>query len=172
MGCLLMLYRKMQLIQQDSDIQFQLTQLNQKLMDYQSLSATLSNESVTMTDVASIPASLFGAGIDGMMMAHNQASQYAQSAFGAMTANGSIFNQPGVDNQQMMKIAYMKLYEQGRQEVQKRQEAALNEKEKQLTMKIKKLETMDAAVNEEMKSLDGKIQTGVQQSVSHYGLQA
>jgi len=171
MGCLLMLYRKMNLIQEQNDVQYQLVELNQKLTDYQSLSAALSNDSTSIADVATIPASLFGVGIDSMQMAHNQATQYANSAYAAASGQG-IFNQAGMNTQQMMQIAYMKMYEQGRQEVKKRQEAALNEKEKQVTMKKTKLEVLDASISEELKAMDGKIQSGIQQSVSHYGLQA
>lgn len=169
MGILLMTYRKLNLLQQQNDYEYQLEQLNQKLMDYQSMSSTLANDSVSMTDVASMPASLFGVGIDSMMLAHNQATQYAGSAYQAAASQG-IFGQAGMNTPQMQQIAYMKFYEQGRQEAKKRQEAALNEKEKQIQIKKTKLEALLESTKEELQSMNGIMQNDIKSSVSHYGL--
>ncbi len=171
MGLLLMMYRKMNLIQRKNDIEYQLTDLNQQLMDYQKLSAALANDSTSITDVASIPPSLFGAGIDSMMLAHGMATQYANQAMAYMQ-QGSIFTQFGDNAPYMQQIAYMKAYEQGREQYKKRMMAQLNEKEKQLEMKKTKLETLLAEIEEEEKGTTQRIQSGVQSQVSHYGLQA
>lgn len=171
MGMLLMMFRKMNLIQNKNNIEFQLTDLNQQLMDYQKLSASLANDSTSITDIASIPPSLFGAGINQLMMAHGAASQYASSAMSYMNSN-SIFTQFGDKAPQMQQIAYMKAYEQAREQYKKRQMAQLNEKEKELEMKKTKLETLLAEIEEEEKATTQRIQAGVQAQVSHYGLQA
>ena len=171
MGMLLMMFRKMNLIQRKNNIEFQLTDNNQQLLDTQSLSATLANDSASITDVASIPPSLFGAGINQMMMAHAADSQYAGQALTYMN-NNSIFTQFGDNAPQMQQIAYMKAYEQAREQIKKRIMAQLNEREKQLEMKKTKLESQLAAIEEEEKATTQRIQAGVQSQVSHYGLQA
>ncbi len=172
MGMLLMMFRKMNLIQKKNNIEFQLTDLNQKLMDYQSLSAALANDSTSLTDIASIPPSLFGSGINSLMMAHGAATQYANQAMSYMMNGGSIFTQFGDNAPYMQQIAYMKAYEQGREQYKKRIMAQLNEQEKQMELKKTKLEALLAQVEEEEKATTQRIQAGVQSQVSHYGLQA
>lgn len=171
MGMLLMMFRKMNLIQRKNDIEFQLTENNQQLMDVQKLSTTLANDSVSITDIASIPPSLFGAGISQLMMMHSQASQYAGQAMTYMN-NNSIFTQFGDKAPQMQQIAYMKAYESAREQIKKRVMAQLNEREKQLEMKKTKLDTQLATIEDEEKSTTQRIQAGIQSQVSHYGLQA
>src|SRR5574344_888808 len=169
MGILLMTYRKMNLLQEQNNIEYQLVQLNQQLQDYQSMSATLSNDSPTMTDVASMPASLFGAGIDSMMITNNQATQYAKSAYQTALSQG-LFNQQGLNTPQMQQIAYMKFYEQGCQATKNRQEAQFNEKEKQIQMKKTKLEALLESTKEELGAMNSQMQNDIKSSVSHYGL--
>lgn len=171
MGMLLMMFRKMNLIQRKNNIEFQLNDANQQLLDYQQLSATLANNSTSITDIASIPPSLFGAGINQLMMAHGAATQYAETAMSFMNQN-SIFTQFGDNAAQMQQIAYMKAYEQAKEQYKKRIQAQLNQKEKELEMKKTKLETQLAAIEEEEKATTQRIQAGVQAQVSHYGLQA
>ena len=134
MGMLLMMFRKMHLIQKKNNIEFQLTDLNQKLMDYQSLSAALANDSTSITDLASIPPSLFGSGLNTLMMAHYASDQYAQQAMGYMNSN-SIFTQFGDNAPYMQRLAYMKAYEKAQEQYKKRIMAQLNEKEKQMELK-------------------------------------
>ena len=86
--------------------------------------------------------------------------------------NNSIFTQFGDKAPQMQQIAYMKAYEQAREQIKKRIMAQLNEREKQLEMKKTKLESQLAAIEEEEKATTQRIQAGVQSQVSHYGLQA
>ena len=171
MGMLLMMFRKMHLIQKKNNIEFQLTDANQKLMDYQSLSAALANDSTSITDIASIPPSLFGSGINSLMMAHNASIQYAEQAMAYMN-NNSIFTQFGDKAPYMQQIAYMKAYEQAQEQYKKRIMAQLNEKEKQMEIKKTKLEALLAQIEEEEKATTQRIQAGVQSQVSHYGLQA
>lgn len=171
MGMLLMMFRKMHLIQKKNNIEFQLTDLNQKLMDYQSLSASLANDSTSITDIASIPPSLFGSGINTLMMAHGAATQYANQAMTYMN-NNSIFTQFGDNAPYMQQIAYMKAYEQAREQYKKRIMAQLNEQEKQMEIKKTKLEALLAQIEEEEKATTQRVQAGIQSQVSHYGLQA
>lgn len=172
MGLLLMQFRKMHLLQEKNNIEYQLTDLNQKLLDYQSMSATLANDNVSLSDIASMPASLFGAGVDNLMMAHGAALNYADGVMQNMAAGGnSIFDAMGGNAEVMKQIAYMKAYEQGRKQIQKRQEAQLNEKEKEIQLKKTKLESREACIEEELKGISQKLPQQISESVSHYSLQ-
>ena len=51
MGMLLMMFRKLNLIQRRNNIEFQLTDISQQLLDYQNTSSALSNDSVSITEV-------------------------------------------------------------------------------------------------------------------------
>ncbi len=170
MGLLLMQFRKQQLLQAHNNIQFQLNNLNEQLMDLQSMAGTLSNDNVSMQDIASMPASLFGYGVDQLMMAHGSATQYANTVMQNMM-NGSIFSQFGDNAAQMQQIAYMKAYEQGMEHMKKRMKAQLNEQEKQIQRKKTELETRDACIEEELKAVSQKLPQEVSSSISHYGLQ-
>ena len=90
---------------------------------------------------------------------------------GYMNSN-SIFQQYGDQAPQMQQIAYMKAYESAREQAKKRIMAQLNQKEKQMEMKVKKLETQLAAIEEEEKATTQRIQNAITNQVSHYGLQA
>ena len=104
MGLLLMQFRKQQLLQAQNNIQFQLNNLNEQLMDLQSIAGTLSNDNISINDLASMPASLFGFGINQLMMAHGNASQYANNVMQNML-NASIFTQFG-DNAKKLLDSY------------------------------------------------------------------
>ena len=171
MGMLLMMFRKLNLIQRKNNIEFQLTDANQQLLDYQNTAAALSNDSVSITDLASVSPSLFGPTLNHLMIAHGEATQYAEQTMMYLNSN-SIFQQYGDQAPQMQQIAYMKAYESAREQAKKRIMAQLNQKEKQMEMKVKKLETQLAAIEEEEKATTQRLQNAIPNQVSHYGLQA
>ena len=169
MGMLLMMFRKLNLIQRKNNIEFQLTDISQQLLDYQNASSALSNDSVSITDLASVSPSLFGPTLNHLMMAHGEATRYAEQAMGYMESN-SIFQQYGDQAPQMQQIAYMKAYESAREQVKKRIMAQLNQKEKQLEMKKTQLNTQLTAIEKEEESTEQRIKKGVESQVAGYGL--
>ena len=169
MGMLLMMFRKLNLIQRRNNIEFQLTDISQQLLDCQKSSSTLSNDSVSITDLASVSPSLFGPTLNHLMMAHSAATQYAEQSMAYMNSN-SIFQQYGDQAPQMQQIAYMKAYESAREQVKKRIMAQLNQKEKQLEMKKTQLETRLAAIEKEEEGVSQRIQKGVENQVTSYGI--
>ena len=169
MGMLLMMFRKLNLIQRRNNIEFQLTDISQQLLDYQNKSSALSNDSVSITDLASVSPSLFGSTLNELSMAHIAATQYAEQSMAYMNSN-SIFQQYGDQAPQMQQIAYMKAYESAREQVKKRIMAQLNQKEKQLEMKKTQLETRLAAIEKEEEGVSQRIQKGVEHQVASYGI--
>lgn len=171
MGLLLLQFRKMNLIQDQNNVEYQLVDLNQQLNDIQSMSATLANDSVTLSDIAGMPASLFSSGVDSMNYAYNYAMQYANTVMANMN-NASVFAQFGNNAQHMKEIAFMKAYEQGRAHIRKKQQAALNQQEKQIQMKKTKLEARLACIEEELKGISQRLPNAVSNSISGFSLQA
>lgn len=169
MGILLLQFRKMNLIQQQQNVEYQLTDINQQLNDYMSLSSTLANDSLTMADVASIPPSLFGAGIGALTNMHAQSSQYANQVLANMQA-GSVFDQWGENSGYMQQIAYLKAYEQGQEQIKKRIQAQLNQKEKQLKNKQATLEAKQTMIDTELQKVDQRLAKDMERSVAGYGL--
>jgi len=171
MGVLLLQFRKMNLIQEQNNIEYQLNDLNQKRLNYMSFAETLSNDSITIDDVAGMPASLFGAGVSALMSMNAQATQYANDVMSKMNAD-SVFNQFGNNAAQMQQIAYMKAFEQGREQLKKRLQAQLNQKEKEMDMKKARLEARQVAVDKELDNVSQRLAKDVEQSVCAFGLQA
>ena len=128
-----------------------------------------SNDSVSITDLASVSPSLFGSTLNELSMAHGAATQYTEQSMAYMNSN-SIFQQYGDQAPQMQQIAYMKAYESAREQIKKRIMAELNQKEKQLEMKKTRLETQLAAIEKEEEGVSQRLQKGVEHQVAHYGL--
>ncbi len=169
MGLLLFQYRKQNLIQDQNNVEYQLVDLNQQLMDSQNLSATLANDSITMSDMASMPCSLFSFGMGSLMQADVLSRQYADQTMSNI--GGSVFDQYGDNKDSMMYIAWKKAYEQGREQYKKRMQMQLNQQEKQIQMKKTKLETRLACIEKELEGISQQLPNKVAGSISNFGLQ-
>jgi hypothetical protein len=168
MGFLMFLARKISLQNQDINIQYQLATLNSKLQDYTSYASVLSQDSISLSDISSLPSSLFMQGMAELSNAHYQALQISGNQFSQAMSSG-LFGQG--DSQYVQQIAQQKMYENARKQIQKQLQARLNEEEKSLQAKKTRLETLDAEIQQELQGLDQKIASGVKSAVSNYGLQ-
>ena len=149
MGFLMFLARKIQLEHKQSNIQVQLNEITRKLDDYTSFASVLSQDSISLSDVASIPSSLFGAGLNELGMMHGQAN-----------------------NQFVIQLTQQKLYENARHQLQKQLQARLNEEEKQLQSRKTRLEVQSEVVNKELEAMDRQIAQGIKNQISTFGIQA
>lgn len=168
MAFLMFLSRKISLQNQDNDIQYQLSTINSKLQDYTSYASILSQDSVSMTDIASMPSSLFSQGMADLTNAHYQALQISGNQYSQAVSSG-MFGQ--TDNQYIQQVAQQKMYENARKQIQKQIQARLNEEEKSLQAKKTRLEALDAEIQQELQALDQRIASGIKSSISTYGLQ-
>lgn len=168
MGFLMFLARKISLQARDNDIQYQLTTINSKLNDYTSYASILSQDSVSLSDISSLPSSLFSQGMADLTNAHYQALQISQNQFGQAVSSGMFGNG---QTQQIQQIAQQKMYENARKQIQKQLAAKLNEEEKSLQAKKTRLETLDAEIQQELQAIDSRISSGIKNSISTYGLQ-
>ncbi len=169
MGFVMFLARKIQLEHKQSNIQVQLNEITRKLDDYTSFASVLSQDSISLSDVASIPSSLFGAGLNELGMMHGQAMQIANTQFGQAMSTG-LFGQ--ANNQFVIQLTQQKLYENARHQLQKQLQARLNEEEKQLQSRKTRLEVQSEVVNKELEAMDRQIAQGIKNQISTFGIQA
>lgn len=168
MGFLVAFARKIQLQNRDNDIQFELGSLNAKLQDLTNFASILSQDSVNLTDIAAMPASLFGDGYAFLTNAHNRALQMSDQMFNTAVASGMFGD---ASNQMVMEITRQKMYENARQEIQKELKIRLNQEEKTLQSRKTRLETEDAAIQQQLQGLDQRIAAGIKSQFGGFTLQ-
>lgn len=167
MGFLMFLARKIQLEHTQNNIQYQLIDINNKLNNLTDYVSILSQDSVSYTDIASMPTSLFASGMSELTMAHNQALQISGMQFNQAMASG-MFG-AGIDPM-IAQITQQKMYENARKQIQKQLQVKYNEEEKSLQTKKTRLETQEKQIQQELEALDQGISSGIKDSMSSFGL--
>lgn len=170
MGFLVFLARKMTLQQRENNYRFQLDGLNQKLEDLTDYVSILSQDSVSATDLATIPSSLFSQGLSELTNAHLMASQIAEQQFNEAMASNGLYGQG--NNPYIVELTKQKLYENARVQIQKQIRARMNEEEKSLQNKKLRLETQLKQIETELQAMDQNIASGIKNQISTFGLQA
>ena len=167
MGFLMFLARKIQLEHSQNNIQYQLMGINTKLNNLTDYVSILAQDSITATDIASIPTSLFSTGMAELMNVHQQALQIGNAQYQQAMASGMLG--PNVDPTMAM-ITQQKMYENARKQLQKQMQAKYNEEEKALQAKKTRLETQAKQIELALQNIDQHIASGVQSSMSGFGL--
>lgn len=165
MGFLMFLSRKINLQYRENDINYQLAAISAKLADYTKYASILQQDSISIADVAEMPASLFGQGLTELSALNQQAAYIAGNQMNQAMSSG-IF---GAD-QNLQVIAQQKMYENARKELQKQLLARMNEEEKSLQAKQTRLETELAIVQQDIQACSQQIGQGVKNQISTYGL--
>ena len=78
MSLLIFAYRKLDIMQRKSDLNYRLMNLTRKLSDLQQYAANIGDGSVSMSDMMNTPGSMFGRQLMYMQYAHNTALFGAQ----------------------------------------------------------------------------------------------
>lgn len=167
MGFLMFLARKIQLEHQQNNIQYQLMGINSKLNNLTDYAAILAQDSVSATDIASLPTSLFSSGMAELTNAHYQALQISSAQYNQAMASG-MFGQ-NVDPF-IAQITQQKMYENARKQIQKQLQAKYNEEEKALQAKKTRLEAHAKQIELALQGIDQQISTGIQGTMSSFGL--
>ena len=167
MGFLMFLSRKINLQNQENDITYQLTALNQKLNDLTKYASILQQDSISIADMADMPASIFGQGLQQLSYINNQAAQMAGAGMSQAMGTGMFT----ADNQNMQIIAQQKMYENARKQLQKQLAAKLNEEVKSMTAKKTRLETQLTEIQQEAQACTQQIGNGIKNQISGFGLQ-
>ena len=144
MSLLIFAYRKLDIMQRKSDLNYRLMNLTRKLSDLQQYAANIGDGSVSMSDMMNTPGSMFGRQLMYMQYAHNAA------LFGASQQMQMMQPQIAMQMQQMqdpnMQAMYQNwifknLYDQQREQIGKQESKLLNEQEKQIQAEKAKIET-------------------------------
>jgi hypothetical protein len=171
MSLLVLFHRKLQIKGLISDKNYQLMQKKQELMDLQSYAASISDGSVSMNDLMNSPATMFGRMNEYMVYAHNASMAGAQQTMGYLQGTGQIANQQGMDATQMQQQNYLifkNLYEQQKAQVQKQEEAVLQQKNKALDNECLKIEQQLKQLEAEYDSVKGAVDNHTKDAVPQY----
>ncbi len=176
MSFLVSFARKMSIKNQINDMNFKLMQKQQELQDLQSYTAAIADGEVSMNDLTSAPASMFGRMSQYMVGSHNYAYQAAQANY-AMFGGAQAAQQPaeGQDaaaaaqqQQQYQYLVFKNLYDQQKQQFLKAEQAQLHVKEKAMENEKLKLEQQIKLLETELSSLDQSINNGIKDVTPQY----
>ena len=162
MSLLILFHRKMSLKQQINDKNYQLMQKKQELYDLQSYTAAIADGSVSMNDLTTSPASMFGNMSQYMVGSHNYAMNAAQQNMAYLQGTnqiGQVSADATAQNQYQMAV-FKNLYDQQKAQYQKAEEAKLQVKNKQIDNECLKLE-------QQLKQLEAEYQA-IGSSVDKY----
>ena len=159
MSLLILFHRKMSLKQQINDKNYQLMQKKQELYDLQSYTAAIADGSVSMNDLTTSPASMFGNMSQYMVGSHNYAMNAAQQNMAYLQGTNQI-GQVSADAtaQNQCQMAVLKnLYDQQKAQYQKAEEAKLQVKNKQIDNECLKLEQQLKQLEAEYQSIGSSV---------------
>ena len=178
MSFLVSFARKMSVKNQISDLNYRLMQKQQEIQELQSYTAAIADGEVSMNDLTTAPASMFGRMSQYMVGSHNYAYQAAQAnyaMFGAQAASQQQPAQEGQDaaaqaqqQQQYQYLVFKNLYDQQKQQYLKAEQAQLHVKEKAMENEKLKLEQQIKLLEQELGSLDQSISNGIKDAAPQY----
>ncbi|MCR5266502.1 MAG: OmpH family outer membrane protein [Cyanobacteria bacterium RUI128] len=169
MGFLMLLARKIQLQNNLHDVQYQQTTVSNQLEDLTKYSSILSQDSIGIGDISTLPCSVFGDALYELQNIHNAASQIAGNEMNQAISSGMF----GANaSQQAQFIAHQKMYENARKQIQKQLQAKLNEKEKELQNKSTRLKALGEEYQAELQGMDQQISSGIKSQIGGgFGMQ-
>ena len=159
MSLLILFHRKMSLKQQINDKNYQLMQKKQELYDLQSYTAAIADGSVSMNDLTTSPASMFGNMSQYMVGSHNYAMNAAQQNMAYLQGTnqiGQVSADATAQNQYQMAV-FKYLYDQQKAQYQKAEEAKLQVKNKQIDNECLKLEQQLKQLEAEYQSIGSSV---------------
>lgn len=167
MTFLVLFARKMMLKNQASDLNYKLMQKQQELQDLQSYTAAIADGEVSLNDLSTAPASMFGNMTQYMVGSHNYAMQAAQAQYG-MFAGQQQVSQNAMAQQQYQQLVFKNLYDQQKQQVLKAEQAKLHVKEKSMENEKLRLEQQLKLIESELGTIDQSIDRGIKDAAPQY----
>ena len=169
MSFLVLFARKMSLKNQVSDLNYKLMQKSQELQDLQQYTAAIADGEVSMNDLTTVPASMFGRLSQYMVASNNYATQAAQANYAMLGgAQAGQAQQDATAQQQYQFLVYKNLYDQQKQQFLKAEQAQLHVKEKAMENEKLKLEQQLKMMEAELQTLDQSINNGIKDSAPQY----
>ncbi|MBR1681718.1 hypothetical protein IJ707_08010 [bacterium] len=168
MTFLVLFARKMMLKNQFSDLNYRLMQKEQELQDLQSYTAAIADGEVSLNDLSTAPASMFGNLTQYMVGSNNYAMNAAQTQYGAMGGQMTQVSSDAMAQQQYQQLVFKNLYDTQKQQYLKAEQAKLHVKEKSIENEKLKLEQQLKLIETELSSLDKSIDNGIKDAVPQY----
>lgn len=155
MSLLMFGFRKICIIRQKNDLNYQLMQLTNQLSDLQQYAANVADGSVSMFDMMNTPASMFNRQLMFSMYSHNMALQGAQQNYMMMSPMISVQMQQMDTNSQAMyqRLIFNNLYKQQKEQACKVEQKMLNQRETEMQQKKARLETQLKMLDQELQSV-------------------
>lgn len=170
MSCLfLSTVRLHSIIQEKSKINLKLNELHEQLLDIQNYSATISNGSVTLNDIANAPSSIFSRLMNFVNYSTNTSYQGAQNMFAQFSASGQMPTFGDLLTQQNYQNSlFQGFYKQHMDNCIKVETKLLNAKETKIQQEINKLQTRLSMLDSEENSAQSAQQQSAQKSAPNY----
>ena len=168
MGYLMFFARKMALKSQINDKNYQLMQKRHELEDLQSYTAAISDGEVSMNDLTTAPATMFGRMSQYMVGSHNYAMNAAQQNYAYLQGSGQVQGQDATAQSQYQYLVMKNLYDQQKAQFQKAEEARLNQKDKQLDNQILKIEQELKVLEAEYEQVGSALDSAAKSSAPQY----
>lgn len=170
MSFLIFAYRKQQIIALKSSLNFKIMQLNQKLMDLASYSASIADGQVTGQDLMNAPSSLFDRTIAfaqySGQMGRAAATQNTQMY---LAMNPGYMSQYTGDQQYMAQQAlYNGFFKQGVDKACEVEKAVLNAQEKKINSELAMYQTQLKQLEAEEEQVGKGIDDGAKKSAPQY----
>ena len=171
MGCLFLTTTRLHTIAYEkSRINLKLNDLNQEMLDLQNYAATIANNSISMSDMANTPSSMFSRLANFVNWSQMTSRNNTESVFANLSASGQLQTSFGDANQQMAYINSVKnsIFQQQMQSCIQVETKLLNAKETKIQQEINKLQTRLEMLNAEEQSAKSAQQESAQNSAPNY----
>lgn len=169
MAFLVLFARKMSLKNQVNDLNYKLMQKQQELQDLQSYTASIADGEVSMNDLTSAPASMFGNMSQFMVGSHNYAMTAAQQNMALLQgAQAGQQNPQQMAQNQYQYLVFKNLYDTQKQQYLKAEQQKLHVKEKSMENEKLKLEQQLKLAEAELSQLDQAINNGIKESAPQF----
>lgn len=169
MGCLfLSTIRLHSIMNEKSQINVKLNDLNKELLDIQNYAATISTGSVTMNDISNAPASVFSRMLNFMNYATTTATQGAQSKFSIFSAQNPQTFTDATQQQNYLNSVMQSFYKQEMDQCIQVETKLLNAKETKIQQEINKLQTRLQMLDSEQNSCESAQQQSAQKGGPNY----
>ena len=167
MTFLVLFARKMMLKNQASDLNFRLMQKQQELQDLQAYTASIADGEVSLNDLSTAPASMFGNLTQYMVGSNNYAMTAAQTQFGALQGTPQVSTDANMQ-QYYQSLVFKNLYDTQKQQYLKAEQAKLHVKEKAMEKEQASLEQQLKLIEAELSKMDQAIDNGIKDAVPQY----
>lgn len=170
MSLLILFARKMSLKNQINDYNYKLMQKKQELMDLQQYTAAIADGSVSMNDLTTTPATMFGRMSQYMVGSHNYAMNAATQNMAYLQGTNQVqtVSQDGAAQAQYQQMVFKNLYEQQRAQFQKAEEAKLNVKNKAIDNECLKIEQQLKQLEAEYQAIGSAVDKYAQETAPKF----